>query len=316
MKFSKIIAIIGAIVLILAFFLPWGAGSVGDVKLGNTGLGIATGRPQGMGATGLGFSDYNTSNYEAFIKSTLEEYFGAGAGMYSGIFSSINKIFSDWTLFLFPVFGVVVILLSLLSFSSTSKSYGIVIVLMTIGLGLFLGSKIKTYSVLANIDRLAGSIGSLLGLGDIMPKYRMGIGVYATIAALIVILIAGIMAWFSNEKETGVQRSTSYQQGFAPGYPNQPYPQHPQQWQAPQQPQQPQQWQYDQQPQQWQPPQQPQQWQAPQQPQQPQQWQPPQQPPQWQPPQQPPQWQPPQQPPSDANQGPLQGWRKNPPPEN
>jgi hypothetical protein len=296
MKFSKIIAIIGAIVLILAFFLPWGAGSVGDVKLGNTGLGIATGRPQGMGATGLGFSDYNTSNYEAFIKSTLEEYFGAGAGMYSGIFSSINKIFSDWTLFLFPVFGVVVILLSLLSFSSTSKSYGIVIVLMTIGLGLFLGSKIKTYSVLANIDRLAGSIGSLLGLGDIMPKYRMGIGVYATIAALIVILIAGIMAWFSNEKETGMQRSTSCQQGFVPGYPNQPYPQHPQQWQAPQQSQQP-----------WQQPQQPPQWQ---QPQQPGQWQQPEQPSQWQPPQQP------QQPSSDANQGPLQGWRKNPPPEN
>jgi hypothetical protein len=296
MKFSKIIAIIGAIVLILAFFLPWGAGSVGDVKLGNTGLGIATGRPQGMGATGLGFSDYNTSNYEAFIKSTLEEYFGAGAGMYSGIFSSINKIFSDWTLFLFPVFGVVVILLSLLSFSSTSKSYGIVIVLMTIGLGLFLGSKIKTYSVLANIDRLAGSIGSLLGLGDIMPKYRMGIGVYATIAALIVILIAGIMAWFSNEKETGMQRSTSCQQGFVPGYPNQPYPQQPQQWQAPQQSQQP-----------WQQPQQPPQWQ---QPQQPGQWQQPEQPSQWQPPQQP------QQPSSDANQGPLQGWRKNPPPEN
>lgn len=306
MKISKFIAILGAVFIIVAFFLTWVHVSVYGITVGGTGYGIATGRPAGIDVPSTNLSNYDTSTYEGYIKSLLEDSFGPGAGQYSGMMDSFNKMLSDQSLFLLPAFGILVLLMSIFGMIRPSKYYGVLIILLTIALGVFLGYKFKAYSSFANLGKMVGSLGSILGLDEFMPSYKIGIGLYGTILGMVLVILAGIMSLFMDREPQSSEKVVVYHQSPMPNE----YFQHPSPWQHPyqdQQAQQPQQLQQGHQSQQWQPPSQAlqsDQWQQPQQAQQPQQWQPPyraSQPQQWQPP-------------KEESQGPVQGWRKIQPP--
>lgn len=304
MKISKFIAILGGVILIVAFFLTWVHLSVYGITVGGTGYGIATGKPAGIDVPSTNLSSYDTSTYEGYIKSLLEDSFGPGAGQFSGMLDSFNKILSDQSLFLLPAFGILVLLMSIFGMIRPSKYYGVLIILLTIALGVFMGYKFKVYSSFANLGKMIGSLGSILGLDELMPSYKIGIGLYGTILGMALVLLAGIMSLFMDREPQSSEKVVVYQQSPMPNE----YFQQRSPWQHPYQDQKAQQWQQPQQPQQWQPPYQapqPDQWQQPHQPQEPQQWQPPYQASQ---PQQ--QWQPPK----EENQGPVQGWRKIQPP--
>lgn len=333
MRVSKIVAILGAIIIIVAFFLTWAEFSLAGITTSGTGFGMAIGRPSGMDKPLSGLSGYSSSADRDFIESTLENYIGTGAGAFAGAVDSLNKMFADWSLFFFPGLAIVVILFCIFTISRPTKAHGAFLVILALFLGIFLFMKFRTYASLANIGRLGGAVFQLLGEDRMMPSYSLGIGFYGTIAGLVILLIAGFMGWQDKETKQAPAQVYNYYQvppnSFQNYQPSQTQPQKPfrqsqearptrqQTYQEPSQPQiQPpyqntrqdgpvRNWRSIQQPQQ--PYQQPDQWQAPQQPpqqpyqqppqrhyQQPGQWQAPQQPPQ-QPYQQPGQWQPPSQ---------------------
>ncbi len=238
MKLSKIIAILGAVLILICFFLPWESLSFMGTEIVYSGYQKAAGSPPGNYKLSVDPSDYGMESDLDYINQVWGELLGNTLsgneiGALSGITDAINRAFAKPILYVFPIAAILVVILSILSNRKPHISFGIVIVALALALGIVLFTQGKSMSLLMNLNRLAGSVMSLFGMEEPVPTSKFEIGFYGTLAGLFVFLVAGFLGWQDYSKATKESERASFQNQPEYAYPNryyqQGYPTNPQQ---------------------------------------------------------------------------------------
>lgn len=219
MKTAKVLAVVGAVLIIISFFLPWQQTSLMGITVKFSGWGLAKGSPGGNYSS----NPFNQPSDEAYLESFWDELlFGtSGQGESDSIAmlnNVINQMMAQPILFIFPAIAIFVILFSLLSLNKSHISYGLILMGVSVVLQIIAGVIAKKVVDLNNYARMAGSIVDMFGLGEFMPKSSLGIGVWGTIVGLLMVLVAGILDW-----RTVAQSGTSSSYSHSSAY--QQYPQ-------------------------------------------------------------------------------------------
>ena len=214
MRLSKIIAILGAILIVVCFFLPWESMSVMGEDYKYSGYQKASGNIPN-------YYDLMTEAYENDEESDpygLDFMFDELMGDMMGDALDVpNKLLNPIN-YVFPGAAILVMLFSLLSNRKPHISYGIVLVLLSIGLGILL-------LLVNNIDSVMSLELSIFGIEDLLPTTKYEIGYYGTFAGLFVFLIAGFLSWQDYSKESKAPAYSSFQNAPGYGYQDQNYPQ-------------------------------------------------------------------------------------------
>lgn len=194
MNIKKVIAIVGAALILLSFFLPWFTMSYDrETMLSATGYGFATGKPS--------VNDKFFLGYESLVG--LGDLLGVeGLGGFSGQVNFLNRMFSIELLFVLPAVAIIVILFSLLSNAKAHMSYGIVLCLLAVGTAGFV-----VYSLLP-LQKLADFTNTIMYMTDGQFGLfvdEVGDGVYGTGLGLLIILVAGLMPWQSSQTQVASQ---------------------------------------------------------------------------------------------------------------
>ena len=214
MRLSKIIAILGAILIVVCFFLPWESMSVMGEDYKYSGYQKASGNIPN-------YYDLMTEAYENDEESDpygLDFMFDELMGDMMGDALDVpNKLLNPIN-YVFPGAAILVMLFSLLSNRKPHISYGIVLVLLSIGLGILL-------LLVNNIDSVMSLELSIFGIEDLLPTTKYEIGYYGTFAGLFVFLIAGFLSWQDYSKESKAPAYSSFQNATGYGCQNQNYPQ-------------------------------------------------------------------------------------------
>lgn len=192
MKAARIIAIVGAALIILSFFLPWQSASYMGYKADYSGYGMAAGSPAGNYSPNPA-GQPSDSDYLEGLWGSLG--FGDESGAMAMINDALNQLMAQPILFAFPAAAVLVILFSLLGTKKPHISYGLILIAIAILLSILLGVKVKQMSALMNIGKMGGEIMGWLGMGELMPEASYEFGIYGTAIGLFLVLVAGIIGW-------------------------------------------------------------------------------------------------------------------------
>lgn len=233
MKISKIIAIVGAVLLFICFFLPWESLSFMGTEIVYSGYQKAAGSPPGNYKLSGDPSDYGAESDLDYINQVWGELLGgtlsgSDIGALSGITDAINRAFAKPILYVFPVAAVLVVIFSILSNRKPHISFGIVMVALAVVLGIVLFSQGKSMSALMKLNDLAGSVLSLFGMQELLPTSQFEIGFFGSLLGILVFLVGGFVGWQDYLKPAKVPDRASFQNAPGYGYQNQNYPQqHP-----------------------------------------------------------------------------------------
>lgn len=238
MRISKLIAIIGAVLLFVCFFLPWESMSFMGTEIYYSGYQKAAGSPPGNYKLSVNPSDYGAESDLDYLNQGWGDLLGdslSGSEIeaLSGINDSINRAFAKPILYVFPVTAILLVLFSILSNRKPHISFGIVMVALSISLGIVLFTQGKSMATLMKLGDLAGSAFSFFGMQELVPTSKFEIGFYGTAAGLLAFMVAGFLGWQDYSKEKKESERASFQNQPAYSYPNQyyqqGYPQNPQQ---------------------------------------------------------------------------------------
>ena len=108
MKLSKIVAIVGAVLIFVCFFLPWESLSFMGTKIVYSGYQKAAGSPPGNYKLSVDPSDYGSESDLDYINEVWGDLLGdtlsdSEIGILSGVTDSINRAFAKPIMFIFPV---------------------------------------------------------------------------------------------------------------------------------------------------------------------------------------------------------------------
>lgn len=230
MKISKIIAIVGAVLLFVCFFLPWESLSFMGTEIYYSGYQKAAGSPPGNYKLSVNPSDYGAESDLDYINQVWGGLLGdtlssEEIGAISGITDVINRAFAKPILYLFPIAAILVVAFSILSNRKPHISFGIVMVALALVMGIILLSNGKSMATLMKLGDLAGSVLSLFGMQEIVPTSQFEIGYFGSLVGILAFLVAGFIGWQDYSKPATVPNSASFQNAPGYGYQNQNYPQ-------------------------------------------------------------------------------------------
>ena len=230
MKMSKIIAIVGAVLLFVCFFLPWESLSFMGTEIYYSGYQKAAGSPPGNYKLSVNPSDYGAESDLDYINQVWGELLGdtlssEEIGAISGITDVINRAFAKPILYLFPIAAILVVAFSVLSNRKPHISFGIVMVALALTLGIILLANGKSMATLMKLGDLAGSVLTLFGMQDLVPTSQFEIGYFGSLAGILAFLVAGFVGWQDYTKPATVPAKASVQNAPGYGYQNQNYPQ-------------------------------------------------------------------------------------------
>lgn len=257
MKTEKILAIVGAVIILISFFLPWQLYSFMGVNVKISAWGIATGSPGGsFDANPLD----QLSNESGFSDLFFGSSFNDGADSITNFVEKINQALSQPVFFIIPAAAVFIILFSLLGPKKPHISFGLMLIGVSVILMIFTGVMAKKIFDTNNLFQISWGILDEIGLTDVLPKASLDIGVWTTVFGLLLILVAGILGWRAasqSDQTPAYVQAGNYQQSsqFNTKHNSQPSgfsSQNQQQntWQQQSQPQQQNAWQQPSQPQQ------------------------------------------------------------------
>lgn len=238
MRISKIIAIIGSVLILVSFFLPWESLSFMGTEIVYSGFQKAAGSPPGNYKLSVDPSDYGAESDLDYINQVWGELLGdslsgSQIGALSGITDSINRALAKPILYFFPITAILVVIFSILSNRKPHISFGITMVALAIILGIILFTQGKSMSVLMKLNDLSGSILSFFGMQELVPTTQFEIGFFGTAAGLLVFLVAGFFGWQDFTKPEKAPESASFQTPQGSPYQaqthQQQYSAHPQQ---------------------------------------------------------------------------------------
>lgn len=192
MKIEKILAIAGAFLIIVSFFLPWEKITMMDVTVKYSGFGIAKGSPGG---------NYNpnplsqTSDKDFLNELWADALEGTGGESLANINNAINRLLAQPILYIFPVTALLIALLTVLVAEKLQTTFGFILIGVAVLLLIFIGVAWNKINNMHNIGDLASGFMGIFGLQEFMPKPSFGVGFYGTILGILVVLAAGILAW-------------------------------------------------------------------------------------------------------------------------
>ena len=207
MKTAKIVAIIGALIIIVSFFLPWQTLSVDGVEVKYSAYGMASGSPGGNYKDISGIAGMGADSDMDYLNETWNDLLGnvLGSAEIEGITQindSFNRMLAQPIYYIFPVAALIIILFSLFGPRTPHVSYGLMLIIISIILAITLGVKGKTLSMWMNFGNIGGSLFSMFGIQEFVPTSKFGAGIYSTGVGIFVILIAGIIGWQAHSKTT------------------------------------------------------------------------------------------------------------------
>ena len=228
MKMSKLIAIGGAVLILISFFLPWDSLSIMGTNIKSSGLQKAAGsRPANLD---LNFapSEYGLGSEMNLFYGIIEEVLGSSfsseeMAILNGVIDAVSKAFARPILYLFPIAAILIAVFSYLSSLKPYKMYGTAMIAVTLLLGFIMAIQGMGTSTTIRMTKLAESIMSLFQVQAFAPSSHFGIGFYGTVLGLIALSVAGYLNWQENSNAGTVPAMAGFQNAAGTGYPNQSY---------------------------------------------------------------------------------------------
>ena len=219
MKTAKIVAIIGALIIIVSFFLPWATLSTYGEEVKVSAYGMASGSPNGNYKDISGIAGMGAASDMVYLNETWNDLLGnvmssAEIEGIAKINDSFNRLLAEPVYYIFPAAALIIILFSLFGPRTPHVSYGLMLIIISIILAVTLGVKAKNLSMWMNLGNIGGSFFSMFGLQEYVLTTKFGAGIYSTGVGIFVILIAGIIGWQSHSKTT--QAHSYSQANYAP----------------------------------------------------------------------------------------------------